>query len=131
MSEGSGLTAAAAFLRYEAVRARLPQARFPAVSEQVQSLADVADRFDAFVLDAFGVLNVGEVAIDGAVARMAEFRALGKRLIVLTNAASHSRAAAAGFGTVLITDHGLFAGQDVGPYVQRSGIRPDVIARTT
>ncbi len=39
--------------------------------------------------------------------------------------------AAAGMGTVLITAHGLFAGLDTAPYIERSGIRPTVIATTT
>jgi HAD superfamily hydrolase (TIGR01459 family) len=60
----------------------------------VHSLADVADRYDAFVLDAFGVLNVGDTPIPGAVERMAALRAMGKRLIVLTNAASYPRTTA-------------------------------------
>jgi glycerol-1-phosphatase len=39
--------------------------------------------------------------------------------------------AAAGCGSVLITDHGLFAGRDVAPFVAASGIVPDVIVPTT
>ncbi|MGB8814375.1 MAG: HAD-IIA family hydrolase [Paracoccaceae bacterium] len=88
------LDAAAAFLRYEAVRPRLPDARFPTTSRHCTTLAEVADTYDGFVLDAFGVLNVGDTPIAGAVARMADLRAAGKRLIVLTNAASYTRAAA-------------------------------------
>lgn len=85
-------TTDAAFARYEDIRARLPTAHFPAFSHIADNLADVADRFDAFVLDAFGVLNVGDTPIPGAVARMAQLRALGKKLVVLTNAASYTRA---------------------------------------
>lgn len=88
------LDAEAAFARYEAVRPRLPAATFPRASDHVHSLADVADRYDAFVLDAFGVLNVGDTPIPGAVGRLADLRAMGKRLIVLTNAASYPRATA-------------------------------------
>lgn len=86
--------AEAAFLRYEAVRGRLPAARFPAEAVFARDLGEVADRWDGFVLDAFGVLNVGETPIAGAVARMAELRARGKKLCVLTNAASYTRAEA-------------------------------------
>lgn len=82
-----------AFERYEAVRGRLPRADFPAVSAAVGDLSDIADRFDVFVLDAFGVLNVGERPIPGAVERIAALRAAGKRLVVLTNSATYSRAA--------------------------------------
>lgn len=81
----------AAFRRYEAVRGRLPSATFPDTSVEGRSLADVADRWDGFVLDAFGVLNVGDTPIAGAVERMAALRAMGKRLCVLTNAASYTR----------------------------------------
>jgi HAD superfamily hydrolase (TIGR01459 family) len=83
-----------AFDRYEAVRARLPSALFPAQSLTASDLSAVADRYDAFVLDAFGVLNVGDTPVPGAVARMAQLRAMGKRLVVLTNAASCPRATA-------------------------------------
>ena len=81
----------AAFARYEAVRARLPAARYPSQSLHLPSLDQVADHVDGFLLDAFGVLNVGETAIPGAVARLAGLRARGKRLVVLTNAASYTR----------------------------------------
>lgn len=83
-----------AFARYEAVRPRLPTATFPKASQHGATLADVADRWDGFVLDAFGVLNVGDTPIPGAVARMAQLRAMGKRLCVLTNAASYPRSEA-------------------------------------
>lgn len=83
-----------AFDRYEAVRARLPAATFPTGSLTAPDLSAVVDRYDAFVLDAFGVLNLGDTPVHGAVARMAQLRAMGKRLVVLTNAASYPRAAA-------------------------------------
>jgi glycerol-1-phosphatase len=85
-----------AFRRYEEVRGRLPAATFPAVSIEARSLADVAERWDGFVLDAFGVLNVGDTNIPGAVERIAALRAMGKRLCVLTNAASYPRGKALG-----------------------------------
>ncbi|EPX87581.1 putative sugar phosphatases of the HAD superfamily [Rubellimicrobium thermophilum DSM 16684] len=83
--------APSAFARYEAIRPRLPVARYPAQSLHLSSLDEVADQVDGFLLDAFGVLNVGETAIPGAVARMASLRRRGKRLAVLTNAASYTR----------------------------------------
>lgn len=83
-----------AFRLYETVRPHLPHAAFPDASDSVETLEDVADRYDGFVLDAFGVLNVGQTPIPGAVERMARLRALGKRLCVLTNAASYTRAEA-------------------------------------
>jgi glycerol-1-phosphatase len=38
---------------------------------------------------------------------------------------------AAGVGTLLLLDHGLFAGQDIDAYVARSGIVPDDICAST
>ena len=65
-----------AFVEYESVRHVLPPAR-PALRmpEYLESLADIADRFDVFLLDAFGVLNIGEKAIPGA---RSEERRVGK-----------------------------------------------------
>jgi len=86
MTAGTGgmlSDAEAAFARYEAVRSRLPAARFPRRSRLLPSLEEVADQVDGFLLDAFGVLNVGETAIPGAVARLASLRARGKRLVVV------------------------------------------------
>lgn len=83
-----------AFARYEAVRARLPQADFPESSLHVAHLGEVADEVDGFVLDAFGVLNVGKTAIPGAVDRLAGLRRRGKKLCVLSNAASFTRSEA-------------------------------------
>ncbi|GAA6197290.1 HAD family hydrolase [Pseudophaeobacter arcticus] len=80
-----------AFQRYESLRAALPSAAFCQDSRTGRDLSDTAPDFDAYILDAFGVLNRGETAIEGAVEQMAALRALGKRLIVLTNAASYTR----------------------------------------
>lgn len=91
MSDLAPENAEAAFRRYEEIRPRLPRARFAARADRVRDLSQAADRWDGFVLDAFGVLNVGETPIPGAVARMAELRARGKKLVVLTNAASYTR----------------------------------------
>jgi HAD superfamily hydrolase (TIGR01459 family) len=58
------------------------------------NLDAAADHYDGFILDAYGVLNAGESAIPGAVARMASLRARGKVLRVLSNAASYTPAGA-------------------------------------
>ncbi len=77
-----------AFERYEAVRGRLPSARFPATTRHAENLSAVADHFDVFVLDAYGVLNVGNDAIPGVADRIAALRDAGKRVFVLTNGAT-------------------------------------------
>lgn len=85
------ITTEAAFARYERLRPTLPQAQFPETSRMGRTLEDTMDDYDAYILDAFGVLNRGETPIPGAVARIEQLRAAGKRLIVLTNAASYTR----------------------------------------
>lgn len=78
-----------AFAAYERIRSRLPAvAGVAQAPERLTSLADLADRFDVFLLDAFGVLNIGDTAISGAADRVAALQAMGKRVMVLTNAAS-------------------------------------------
>lgn len=80
-----------AFDAYEAIRDRLPCAAFPERARPIASLAELADDFDVFLLDAFGVLNVGEGAIPGAPERIAALKAAGKRIIVVSNAASYPK----------------------------------------
>ncbi|MDA9020296.1 HAD-IIA family hydrolase [Flavimaricola sp.] len=83
-----------AWSRYEAIRDRLPVARPVPSSRYVTGLLDVADAFDGFLFDSFGVLNVGETAIQGAAECLAELRRMGKSIRILTNAASYTGDAA-------------------------------------
>ncbi len=76
------------FRRYEQVRDRLPKAQFPQECKACGNLSELTDVFDAFLFDSFGVLNVGEQPIAGARERIRQLRADGKRVIVLTNAAT-------------------------------------------
>lgn len=82
------------FQRYESVRDRLPRAEFGSSSRPIGSLLDILPEADAFVFDAFGVLNVGETPIPGAAERLEELRAAGKSIRILSNAASYSHAGA-------------------------------------
>jgi len=83
-----------AFAQYESVRCALPKAKFPSFSEPISCFADLADRFDVFLLDAFGVLNIGDTAIPSALDQVAQLKAAGKRVMVLTNGATYPTAAA-------------------------------------
>jgi len=74
--------------RYEAIQQRLPRADFPAQSIWRAHLGELVDDIDCFVLDGFGVLNIGEQAVPGAVDRVNGLRAAGKLIRVLTNGAS-------------------------------------------
>ena len=85
---GTHLDAPWAWRRYEEVRARLPEADFPRDTQRVQNLGDLADEIDVFVLDGYGVLNVGTSVVPGAPERVAALRAARKRILVLTNGAT-------------------------------------------
>ena len=87
------ISAQDAFAVYENVRHRLPAPSQGGQCRRVGSLADVAEDFDVFLLDAFGVLNIGEAAIPGTVERIADLRAAGKRVLVVSNAAGFPHAA--------------------------------------
>ncbi len=78
----------AAIARYIEIAPRLPIAVPVDSSQYVNCLADLFDEFDAFVLDGFGVLNVGNTAIPNAVERVAQMQQAGKKVVVLTNGAT-------------------------------------------
>jgi len=88
------LTTQSIFDRYQEVRARFPQITSRDGSVEIQSLLDIADQVDAFVFDAFGVLNVGETMIPGADTRLDQLRDRGCAIRILTNAASYDRSGA-------------------------------------
>jgi len=82
------------FERYEAIRPRLPVMESRGAMREIKSLMEIADQVDAFVFDAFGVLNVGESLIPGADLRLKALRGAGCAIRVLTNAASYDRSGA-------------------------------------
>ena len=87
-------TASDVFDAYEAIRTLLPPMPRAGAGKDIGSLLDIAAEADAFVFDAFGVLNVGDSPIPGAAERVAQLRARGKLIRVLSNAASYDRMAA-------------------------------------
>ena len=74
--------------QYEAVRDVLPVADMPAQSKHAANLEELAEDIDVFLLDAFGVLNVGNTAIPGAPKRVEALKDMGKRVLVVTNGAT-------------------------------------------
>ena len=83
-----------AFDQYQRLRDQLPRAdQRPGNSEAIRSLEPLLEGFDAFVFDAFGVLNTGMAVIPGAVQRLASLQASGKPVLVLSNAATASQVA--------------------------------------
>ena len=78
-----------AFAAYEAVRHRLPLAKTRGACLRLPDLDALADDFDTFLLDAFGVLNIGETAIEGVPERVSGLQMAGKRVVVVSNAAGY------------------------------------------
>ncbi len=81
-----------AFSAYEAVRHRLPEVQRSAPCIRLENLDSIADDVDVFLLDAFGVLNIGETAIEGVPERVAGLQRRGKRVLVVSNAAGFPHA---------------------------------------
>jgi len=74
------------------------------MTQGIQSLIDIAHRFDAIVLDQWGVLHDGSAPYPGAIAALSALKAAGTRLAVLSNSGKRSapnraRIAAMGFDT--------------------------------
>lgn len=86
--EGAAPTTTTAVARYEAIQPRLPEASFPAESIYLANLGELVEDIDCFVLDGFGVLNIGDTAVPGAKERLVQLRDAGKQLRVLTNGAT-------------------------------------------
>jgi ribonucleotide monophosphatase NagD (HAD superfamily) len=84
-----------AWREYRRAEPRFPP-KPPAVRpERVAGIGAIRHRFDAVFLDAWGVLNLGEVAIPRAVAAVKELREAGVPLLVLSNDASADKTPAA------------------------------------
>jgi len=74
-----------AFLEYESVRHRLPAVSEIGQCTYLSNLEDLIDKIDIFLLDAFGVLNIGNTAIKGVPERILKLQKIGKRIIVVSN----------------------------------------------
>ena len=83
--------AARAFEAYLRVRHRLPVASFAGQPIRAETLAEVAAPYDVILLDAYGVLNVGERPVPGAAARIAALRGAGKTVMVVSNSAGYPK----------------------------------------
>lgn len=90
--DGVTPTPAWAFNEYQRLRNQLPVAETSRNPPQwIPALKSLFSRFDAFVFDAFGVLNTGSRVIPGAVECLAALQTIGKPVLVLSNAATASQ----------------------------------------
>lgn len=87
----NNLTASAIFEHYLAMPGRLPKTNRIGAALGMSGIVELTEHYDAFVFDAFGVLNVGNTAIPGATAAVAELQSRGKAVYILTNAATQPR----------------------------------------
>ena len=82
--------------------ARLPAPSRRGRAEPAASLLALADRYDAFILDGYGVINVGPEPIPGIGDAVRGLRAAGREVMVLTNGAGrpsrHTARRYAGWG---------------------------------
>ena len=74
---------------YETQRPFLPKSLREGKANKVNSIMDIADEFDAFILDSYGVLNIGGKIINGVIEVLNQLRKKNKIIIVLTNGASY------------------------------------------
>ena len=68
-------------------RARLPAPPRRGRGEPAEGLAALAGRYDAFILDGYGVVNVGAEPVPGIVDAVRALRGEGRSVMVLTNGA--------------------------------------------
>jgi glycerol 3-phosphatase-2 len=73
---------------------RLPAVPAPVTPLRVAGAAEIAAAFDLVLLDAWGVLNLGDSVISTAPAAVADLRRRGKRLVVLSNDGGSDKAMA-------------------------------------
>lgn len=83
-----------AWREYRRSERRLPTKPPPVPPQRITGIRDIRDRFDAVILDAWGVLNLGSVPIPRALAAAGALRAAGVPLLVLSNDAAVDKATA-------------------------------------
>jgi glycerol-1-phosphatase len=105
------------YTRYAALLPPNPEPRQPPI--RIANLDAIAARYDTLIFDAYGVLNRGAQAIDGARDAFERARRVTPHIIVLTNDASGDHAAIAAKharrGFVISTDE-IVAGVDLLPH---------------
>lgn len=83
-----------AWREYRRAERRLPPKPALVRPERVTGIGALRDRFDAVILDAWGVLNLGDVPIQRALTAVGELSGAGVPLLVLSNDAAVDKAGA-------------------------------------
>ena len=119
-----------AWQAYRRAETRLPRKAPAATPTPIAGVREIAGQFDLVILDAWGVLNLGDVAIPRALAAVKALRAAGMPLRVLSNDASGEKSRAAanhrrrGYD---FTDAEIVAGLDLLPEALSRLALPDPI----
>jgi HAD superfamily hydrolase (TIGR01450 family) len=79
----------AAWAAYRRAEARLPAKPPPVAPRRIAGVAEILDEIDLVLLDAWGVLNIGETVIPSALEAVKALRHAGKRVMILSNSGSH------------------------------------------
>ena len=89
-----------------------------------QSLAELVDLYDAFILDQFGVLHNGVNALDGAIEAVSHLKSRQKKLIILSNTSAPAQKALAKLPTLgFDRDHfvdAVTSGEEASRYVRET-----------
>ncbi|MBP3194307.1 MAG: HAD hydrolase-like protein [Cardiobacteriaceae bacterium] len=80
-----------AYSQYQSIRDILPQNNAKKTKTKIKTLLDIADDFDNFFFDAYGVLNTADGVIPEALATISELKKRGKNCLVISNAAGFAR----------------------------------------
>ena len=92
--------------------------------KRITGLSDIADQFDLYLVDQYGVLHDGVAAYPGVIDGLVRLRSRGSRVIVLTNSgkdASQNRARLATLGIEGSYLHAVVSSGEVGLHLLRSG----------
>jgi HAD superfamily hydrolase (TIGR01459 family) len=92
--------------------------------KRIAGLREIADQFDLYLVDQYGVLHDGAAAYPGAIDAMARLASGGRRIIVLTNSgkgASENAARLASLGFPGAHIHAVVSSGDVALQLVRSG----------
>ena len=74
---------------YELKTSTFPSPKRKGKMEKAKSIDEISDKFDAFIFDSFGVLNIGSTLIKNVPSALKKLKRKEKIIIVLTNGASY------------------------------------------
>jgi HAD superfamily hydrolase (TIGR01459 family) len=77
--------------------------------KRIAGLREIADQFDLFLVDQYGVLHDGVAAYPGAIDGLARLVSFGRKVIVLTNSGKDAAANLARLGTLGFATSDLYA----------------------